>query len=89
MNEQHDLMTTAEVCARLRVGRTGFWKIRAAKGKPGKPGFPPAAMIGRRPRWRRADVDRWISQRFDGSAAADDGDHAVRYRAGHWERAAA
>lgn len=78
MNEQHDLMTTAEVCARLRVGRTGFWKIRAAP----KSGFPRPAMIGRRPRWRRADVDRWIAQRF--GSAADDGDLA----AGRWQRAA-
>lgn len=50
----NDLITMMELAALLRVGRTGLWRIRK------DPAFPQPIMIGRRLRWRRADIDRWL-----------------------------
>lgn len=46
-----ELMTVAEVCRRLRHGRTWLYEqIRAGR-------FPPGACIGRRRFWRRREVE--------------------------------
>ena len=61
----NELITTMELAALLRVGRTGLWRIRK------DPAFPQPIMIGRRPRWRRADIDRWLDGKSGGQSTAD------------------
>lgn len=61
----NDLITTMELAALLRVGRTGLWRIRK------DPAFPQPIMIGRRLRWRRADIDRWIDGKLGEQSTAD------------------
>lgn len=58
-----DLLTTMELAALLRVGRTGLWRICK------DPAFPRPIMIGRRRRWRRADIERWVDGKSGGQLA--------------------
>lgn len=53
-----DLLTTAEVARRLRVGSTALngWR-KAGTG-------PTCAKFGNTVVYRRADVERWITERF-------------------------
>lgn len=62
-NDDLDLITIMELAALLRVGRTGLWRICK------DPAFPRPIMIGRRRRWRRADLERWVDGKSGGQLA--------------------
>ena len=61
MNQNgHSLMTFAEVFRLLRVSRSTANRMRREDE------FPPSIQVGRRKRWRRLDVDRWLEGQREG-----------------------
>lgn len=56
----HPLMTFAEVFRLLRVSRSTANRMRREDE------FPPSIQVGRRKRWRRMDVDRWLEGQREG-----------------------
>ena len=59
-NNGHQLMTFAEVFRLLHVSRSTAVRMR----HDGE--FPPSIQVGRRKRWRRNDVDRWLEGQREG-----------------------
>ena len=58
------LLNARDTMRYLNVGKSNFYSLRR-RGL-----LPPAIMIGRSPRWRREDLDKWIeSQREDKSSS--------------------
>jgi excisionase family DNA binding protein len=55
------LLTVDEVAQLLGLSRRTVWRLRST-GR-----IPAPVRIGRSVRWRRADVDEWISARCDWS----------------------
>jgi predicted DNA-binding transcriptional regulator AlpA len=58
-NQKATLLSTADVLARLGIGRTTLWEME-------KRGIiPKAIQLNRRcKRWRAADIDQFIAQRW-------------------------
>ena len=50
------LLRESEVCSRLAVGRTSFWRLRKSSD------FPAPILVGGARRWRESDVAAWIAQ---------------------------
>ncbi|MBI5432548.1 MAG: helix-turn-helix domain-containing protein [Planctomycetes bacterium] len=57
VTERPELLTAAEVASLLRVDACTLRQMR----RMGE--TPPSLQVGRRPRWRRADVDAWLAER--------------------------
>jgi excisionase family DNA binding protein len=56
----HELLTVAECAAYLRVHPKTLPELIRRHGLP-------CALVGRRRRFRRADIDRWLASRKEGS----------------------
>jgi len=56
----HQLMTFAEVFRLLHVSRSTANRMRREDD------FPPSVQVGRRKRWRRHDVDKWLEGQREG-----------------------
>lgn len=50
------MLTITDVCKELQISRTTFWVLRQED-------FPAPIIVGKVPRWRRADVDAWLAAR--------------------------
>jgi predicted DNA-binding transcriptional regulator YafY len=59
MRDQGGLLTEREAAAYLRVSQRTLRRYRTEQ--PGK-GPPVAGYVGRSPRYRVADLDRWLAQ---------------------------
>lgn len=55
MNSQRELLTVAEVCAELKVGRSTFYEWRAKRRGPKCIKLPNAEL-----RIRRSDLEDWL-----------------------------
>ena len=62
---QLELLTTREVLAQLKSGRTWLWSERRA-GRF----FEPVKLGAFHLRWRRTDLERWINERQRAGAVA-------------------
>lgn len=59
MSAEAQLLKLADVCALLRVSRVTVWEWRRRETDP----FPaPVLLSPRCPRWREADVRRWVER---------------------------
>lgn len=54
--EREPLLTTAEACAYLAVGRHTLLALIRRESRP----LPVAGLVGNSRRFRRADLDEWI-----------------------------
>ena len=64
--DHSDLMSPAEVAARLRMSRATLYVLLRTN-----PEFPaPLRVSPRRPRWRAAEIDAWVETRRDPACAA-------------------
>ncbi|OBC05898.1 hypothetical protein A5788_04595 [Gordonia sp. 852002-50816_SCH5313054-c] len=62
MSREHEVMTTGEVAAYLRVPVATLYRWRSTGSGP------PAYSVGRHLRFRRVDVDAWLISQPDRSS---------------------
>ena len=60
-NNGQALLTFTELAQLLRVSRSTAGRMQREKL------LPPSIIVGRRKRWRRLDVDKWLEQQQEGS----------------------
>lgn len=64
MNTQIEpiLLSVADACRLLGVGRTTFYALRSTED------FPRPRMLGKVKRWHRAELEAWIEKRARAAA---------------------
>jgi predicted DNA-binding transcriptional regulator AlpA len=59
-----NLLPIGGVLSAIEVSRATFWRIR----RDPLQAFPRPLIIGRRERWKRSEVERWLDSRRKASA---------------------
>lgn len=66
MNKSDEILTLDEVAEFLKVGKRTLYRLASG-------GVIPAFKLGGSWRFRREDLDRWISSRMEGTGPAEQG----------------